>query len=111
MSDIVQQRIDVLNTPSAKERKCFMAINLQEGHCEVETIIDDLIIAEDTAEKLKARAEKAEKNFWFDLANVCIKAVNDLEYQAEIGEELVTIPRHVWDKSMAEIIEPKEAQA
>ena len=54
MIDIVQQRIDVLNTPSAKERKCFMAINLQEGHCEVETIIDNLIIAEDTAEKLMA---------------------------------------------------------
>ena len=65
--------------------------------------------AEDEIKELKARAEKAEKNFWFDLANVCIKAVNDLEYQAEIGEELVQIPRHVWDKNMYEIIKPKES--
>lgn len=73
-------------------------------------VADGLLWAVKNMEELKARAEKAEKNFWFDLANVCIKAVNDLEYQAEIGEELVIIPRYVWDKSMDEIIKPKEGK-
>ena len=84
MSDIVQQRIDVLNTPSAKERKCFMAINLQEGHCEVETIIDDLIIAEDTAEKLKARAEKVESLYYELLYQVGIKHPNESRHDTAL---------------------------